>query len=37
MLRDSLKEIVEHNDDLDLHFSAESLADPLMNPEEEAV
>jgi len=28
MLRDSLKEIVEHNDDLDLHFSAESLADP---------
>jgi len=29
MLRDSLKEIVEHNDDLDLHFSAESLADPL--------
>lgn len=31
MLRDSLKEIVEHNDDLDLHFSAESLADPLLN------
>jgi hypothetical protein len=28
MLRDSLKEIVEHNDDLDLHFSAESLVDP---------
>jgi len=29
MLRDSMKEIVEHNDDLDLHFSAESLADPV--------
>lgn len=28
MLRDSLKEIVYHDDDLDLHFSAESLADP---------
>jgi hypothetical protein len=29
MLRDSLKEIVDHNDDLDLHFSAESLNEPL--------
>jgi hypothetical protein len=29
MLRDSLKEIIDHNDDLDLHFSAESLADDL--------
>jgi len=28
MLRESMKEIVEHNDDLDLHFSAESLVDP---------
>eukprot|EP00931_Biecheleriopsis_adriatica_P024492 TRINITY_DN15246_c0_g1_i1.p1 TRINITY_DN15246_c0_g1~~TRINITY_DN15246_c0_g1_i1.p1 ORF type:complete len:346 (-),score=80.79 TRINITY_DN15246_c0_g1_i1:80-1057(-) len=28
MLRDSIKEIVWHDDDLDLHFSAESLADP---------
>jgi len=27
MLRDSLKEIVWHDDDLDLHFSAESLTD----------
>lgn len=27
MLRDSLREIVYHDDDLDLHFSAESLAD----------
>jgi len=33
MLRESLKEIVEHNDDLDLHFSAESLVDPLPNEE----
>lgn len=30
MLRDSIKEIVWHDDDLDLHFSAESLADPLI-------
>lgn len=28
MLRESLKEIVLHDDDLDLHFSAESLSDP---------
>merc|ERR1712238_566734 len=28
MLKGSLKEIVWHDDDLDLHFSAESLADP---------
>lgn len=28
MLRESLREIVLHDDDLDLHFSAESLADP---------
>lgn len=27
MLRDSLREIVYHDDDLDLHFSAEALAD----------
>jgi len=32
MLRDSLKEIVEHNDDLDLHFSAESLVSPVATP-----
>mmetsp|Transcript_87199 Transcript_87199/g.154444 ORF Transcript_87199/g.154444 Transcript_87199/m.154444 type:complete len:325 (+) Transcript_87199:77-1051(+) len=31
MLRESLKEIVWHDDDLDLHFSAESLAEPLIN------
>lgn len=30
MLRESLKEIVLHDDDLDLHFSAESLVDPLI-------
>lgn len=30
MLRESLKEIVWHDDDLDLHFSAESLAEPLI-------
>eukprot|EP00440_Ansanella_granifera_P025470 gb/GFBE01027661.1/.p1 GENE.gb/GFBE01027661.1/~~gb/GFBE01027661.1/.p1 ORF type:complete len:332 (+),score=88.21 gb/GFBE01027661.1/:1-996(+) len=30
MLRDSIKDIVWHDDDLDLHFSAESLADPLL-------
>jgi len=28
MLRESLKDIVWHDDDLDLHFSAESLEDP---------
>lgn len=28
MLRESLREIVLHDDDLDLHFSAESLAEP---------
>lgn len=32
MLRESLKEIVSHDDDLDLHFSAESLADPRTSP-----
>lgn len=31
MLRDSLKEIVWHDDDLDLHFSAESLTDSCPN------
>lgn len=30
MLRESIKEIVWHDDDLDLHFSAESLAEPLI-------
>jgi len=30
MLRESLKVIVQHDDDLDLHFSAESLAEPLI-------
>jgi hypothetical protein len=29
MLRSSLRDIVWHDDDLDLHFSAESLAEPL--------
>lgn len=28
MLRESLREIVSHDDDLDLHFSAESLSEP---------
>eukprot|EP00928_Gymnodinium_smaydae_P071629 TRINITY_DN55167_c0_g1_i1.p1 TRINITY_DN55167_c0_g1~~TRINITY_DN55167_c0_g1_i1.p1 ORF type:complete len:352 (+),score=62.14 TRINITY_DN55167_c0_g1_i1:85-1056(+) len=37
MLRESLKVIVWHDDDLDLHFSAESLADPLIpSPTSEA-
>jgi len=31
MLRESVKEIVWHDDDLDLHFSAESLSGPLIN------
>lgn len=31
ILRDSLKEIVWHDDDLDLHFSAESLVDPVIS------
>lgn len=31
MLRESLKEIVWHDDDLDLHFSAESLVEPLIH------
>jgi len=30
MLRDSLQEIVSHDDDLDLHFTAESLQEPLI-------
>lgn len=30
MLRESLREIVLHDDDLDLHFSAESLTEPLI-------
>ncbi|CAE7787101.1 unnamed protein product [Symbiodinium sp. CCMP2592] len=30
MLRESLREIVLHDDDLDLHFCAETLADPLL-------
>lgn len=34
MLRESLKVIVHHDDDLDLHFSAESLAEPLIPAEE---
>jgi len=41
LLRESLKEIVWHDDDLDLHFSAESLAEaaadpPPMDPTKEA-
>jgi len=32
LLRESLKEIVWHDDDLDLHFSAESLAETLADP-----
>jgi hypothetical protein len=31
MLRESLKEIVQTDDDLDLHFSAETLAEPLIS------
>eukprot|EP00927_Polykrikos_kofoidii_P062688 TRINITY_DN5749_c0_g1_i1.p1 TRINITY_DN5749_c0_g1~~TRINITY_DN5749_c0_g1_i1.p1 ORF type:complete len:329 (-),score=59.89 TRINITY_DN5749_c0_g1_i1:173-1159(-) len=35
MLRESLRVIVLHDDDLDLHFSAESLAEPGADPEDE--
>ncbi|CAJ1460273.1 unnamed protein product, partial [Effrenium voratum] len=31
MLQDSLKEIVLHDDNLDLHFNVEALADPCLN------